>query len=230
MNKAVTKPIESGYGARPSAPQRYCRRTCRSWYIDRRFRGLSMQTTSVHSSDWVDNSCAFSVVWPLSGWARLGGAGGGPNILLLIADDFGVDVASFYPMGASAADDAAAPPMPNLEALARRGRPVHPGLGEPVVLADAGGDADRPLRLPYRDRARQQRQPAAAADRARSPCPRHSPPPSARSLSPGQPGQVASEQRRERPRASMAGSTMPAAIPISGTCRAISAGRRPSTA
>ena len=45
----------------------------------------------------------------------------GQNILLLIADDFGVDVASFYPKGSRRETTPPAPPMPNLQALARRG-------------------------------------------------------------------------------------------------------------
>ena len=102
-----------------------------------------------------------------------------PNILLLIADDFGVDVARFYPLGPRQQTTPPPPPMPNLQALARQGVLFTRVVGEPVVLADAGADADRPLRLPHRDRARQHRQPAAAADAARSPCPRCSPPPSA---------------------------------------------------
>ena len=45
----------------------------------------------------------------------------GPNILLLIADDFGVDVASFYPKDSRRETTPPAPPMPNLQALARQG-------------------------------------------------------------------------------------------------------------
>ena len=45
----------------------------------------------------------------------------GQNILLLIADDFGVDVASFYPMGPRQQTTPPPPPMPNLQALARQG-------------------------------------------------------------------------------------------------------------
>ena len=45
----------------------------------------------------------------------------GQNILLLVADDFGVDVASFYPKGPRRETTPPAPPMPNLQALARQG-------------------------------------------------------------------------------------------------------------
>ncbi|HEX6013611.1 MAG TPA: sulfatase-like hydrolase/transferase [Geminicoccaceae bacterium] len=43
------------------------------------------------------------------------------NILLIIADDFGVDVAEFYPTSVREVTTPPAPPMPNLRALARRG-------------------------------------------------------------------------------------------------------------
>ena len=43
------------------------------------------------------------------------------NILLIIADDFGVDVAGFYPTSVRKPTTPPPPPMPNLTALARRG-------------------------------------------------------------------------------------------------------------
>jgi arylsulfatase A-like enzyme len=43
------------------------------------------------------------------------------NILLLIADDFGIDVASFYPVGPRRQTTPPPPPMPNLAALAQQG-------------------------------------------------------------------------------------------------------------
>lgn len=43
------------------------------------------------------------------------------NVLLLIADDFGVDVARFYPAPTRRETTPPAPPMPNLTALAQRG-------------------------------------------------------------------------------------------------------------
>ena len=43
------------------------------------------------------------------------------NILLLIADDFGVDVASFYPVGSRQQTTPPPPPMPNLKVLAKQG-------------------------------------------------------------------------------------------------------------
>lgn len=45
----------------------------------------------------------------------------GSNILLLIADDFGLDVASFYPVGPRRQTTPPPPPMPHLVALAQRG-------------------------------------------------------------------------------------------------------------
>lgn len=45
----------------------------------------------------------------------------GSNVLLLIADDFGIDVASFYPLGPRRQTTPPPPPMPNLVALARQG-------------------------------------------------------------------------------------------------------------
>ena len=45
----------------------------------------------------------------------------GSNVLLLIADDFGIDVASFYPLGPRRQTTPPPPPMPNLVTLARQG-------------------------------------------------------------------------------------------------------------
>ena len=46
----------------------------------------------------------------------------GGSILLVIADDYGVDAAGFYPVGANRRDTVPpAPPTPNLQALAQRG-------------------------------------------------------------------------------------------------------------
>jgi arylsulfatase B len=57
----------------------------------------------------------------------------GRNILLIIADDFGVDVAAFYPtMANRRATTPPAPPTPNLERLARQG----------VVFRDAWGNME----------------------------------------------------------------------------------------
>ena len=56
------------------------------------------------------------------------------NVLLLIADDLGVDATEFYPTVAgngAAGDDPAAPPMPNLKRLAQQG----------VLFSNAWGNA-----------------------------------------------------------------------------------------
>jgi arylsulfatase A-like enzyme len=63
-------------------------------------------------------SISLALIW-LAGITTAHAAGS--NILLLIADDFGVDVASFYPLGPRRQTTPAPPPMPNLEALAQQG-------------------------------------------------------------------------------------------------------------
>ena len=63
-------------------------------------------------------SVSLALIW-LAGITTAHAAGS--NILLLIADDFGVDVASFYPLGSRRQTTPAPPPMPNLEALAQQG-------------------------------------------------------------------------------------------------------------
>lgn len=45
----------------------------------------------------------------------------GSNILLLIGDDFGIDVATFYPLGPRRQTTPPPPPMPHLTALAQQG-------------------------------------------------------------------------------------------------------------
>jgi arylsulfatase A-like enzyme len=65
-------------------------------------------------------SCA---AWAALVWAAALGPSlaAGSNVLLLIADDFGVDLARFYPLGPRRQTTPPPPPMPNLEALARQG-------------------------------------------------------------------------------------------------------------
>src|SRR5688572_930566 len=71
------------------------------------------------------NSPATCALCPVDIPIWLGGAvaaqAAGSDILLLIADDFGVDIARFYPLGPRLQTTPPPPPMPNLEALARRG-------------------------------------------------------------------------------------------------------------
>ena len=45
----------------------------------------------------------------------------GRNILLLIADDLGIDAAEFYPLSERRTTTPPAPPMPNLKRLAQKG-------------------------------------------------------------------------------------------------------------
>jgi arylsulfatase A-like enzyme len=63
---------------------------------------------------------AFILLWPIS---LLSSASAQQNnVLLIIGDDFGLDVASFYPVSSGRpATTSSLPPMPNLTALANKG-------------------------------------------------------------------------------------------------------------
>jgi arylsulfatase A-like enzyme len=54
-------------------------------------------------------------------WSGAAAQAAGSNVLLLIADDFGIDVASFYPLGPRRQTTPPPPPMPHLTALAQQG-------------------------------------------------------------------------------------------------------------
>jgi arylsulfatase B len=71
-----------------------------------------------HSGQLARLAAWLSIAW-LSGASAVQAVE--PNILLIIADDFGVDVASFYPLGPRRETTPRAPPMPNLQELARQG-------------------------------------------------------------------------------------------------------------
>src|SRR5687768_10501277 len=78
----------------------------------------------------------------------------GRSILLVILDDFGMDKATFFPVGAyRKATKLAAAAMPNLTRMAQGG--VRFGnTGAAGMLADAGHDPHRPVRLPPHQRRR----------------------------------------------------------------------------
>lgn len=64
-----------------------------------------------------------------------------PNVLLVIADDMGLDASPCHELGAEKPD------MPVLEAMCRDGG-VFERLGAAGLLADAGDDSQRTLRVP----------------------------------------------------------------------------------
>src|SRR6478752_2130395 len=82
-----------------------------------------------------------------------GGAGGDggeaskrPNVLLIIADDWGAESTSLYP---NLVGDSGAVPVPNIEALAENGL-VFDNACKPGLLDDARHDRQRSVRLPHR--------------------------------------------------------------------------------
>ena len=88
------------------------------------------------------------------------------NILLIIADDYGIDATRFYPKTDRRVTTPPAPATPNLAAAGGGRPPVPQCLGAAELLADAGHDHDRALRLPHRHRQAG----AEGPERARCPC------------------------------------------------------------
>ena len=70
------------------------------------------------------------------------------NILLIIADDYGIDGSSLY----NTSPTAVLPPTPNIAALAANGVRFTRVYACPVLFAHAFCHADRTLRLSHRHR------------------------------------------------------------------------------
>ena len=140
------------------------------------------------------------------------------NILLIIADDYGIDATQYYPKTDRRVTTPPAPATPNLVAAGGERAPVPQCLGAAELLADAGHDHDRALRLPHRHRQAGARgsepPPPVLSVELSSRCPRRS---QARrgqpKLSTSPRRQVAPEPRHQRSATCMAGSTSPGPHP-----------------
>ena len=74
------------------------------------------------------------------------------NILLIIADDYGIDATRFYPRTDRRVTTPPAPATPNLAQLAAGWPAVPQCQGAAQLLADPVDHPDRALRLPHGDR------------------------------------------------------------------------------
>lgn len=149
------------------------------------------------------------------------------NVVLLIADDFGIDVAGFYP---TSARKPTTPPPPRRPTSRRwrgkascspgpgptRGARRHGRRSSPGATGSAPGSAGRTPRTCRRFRS------------TSSACPRRSPPDPISATSWRASASGTSAAARTTPTCT-AGLATPGRIPISANCRATSPGPRPST-